>query len=146
LNVIKRSISIKADIVSQDVRETKGIRSILNYGHTVGHAIESVTGYDSFLHGEAVSIGMMAAAHLSNKMGFLDDDSLLRHEEVLKSFGLPVSCHGLSVDQVMSRIQVDKKTSGGDVKWVLLESIGKAITNVNVPNRLVKEVLDDILS
>lgn len=146
LDVIKRSISIKADVVSQDVRETKGIRSILNYGHTVGHAIESVTGYDSFLHGEAVSIGMMAAAHLSNKMGLLDDDSLLRHESVLKSFGLPVACHGLSVDKIMSRIQVDKKTSGGDVKWVLLESIGKAVTNVNIPNQLVKEVLDDILA
>ena len=85
-DALRRSVAIKADVVSRDERETLGIRALLNYGHTTAHALEAVTGYDRYLHGEAVSIGMMAAAKISNRMGMLSDDDVLRQR--LRAGGL----------------------------------------------------------
>ena len=88
-DVIRRSVAVKAGVVSRDERETLGIRMLLNYGHTIGHAIEAATGYERFLHGEAVSIGMMGAADISRNMGLLSDDAVDRQRGILESFGLP---------------------------------------------------------
>ncbi|MCH8309498.1 MAG: 3-dehydroquinate synthase, partial [Chloroflexi bacterium] len=96
-DVIRRSVAIKANIVSQDEKETLGIRILLNYGHTIGHAIESATGYGTFLHGEAVSVGMMGAAYIGEAMGMMTADMVERQRAVLEGVGLPLSCEGVDI-------------------------------------------------
>ena len=93
-DALRRSVAIKADVVSRDERETLGIRALLNYGHTTAHALEAVTGYERYLHGEAVSIGMMAAADISKNMGLLSDDDVVRQRSVLEAYGLPLKYQG----------------------------------------------------
>ncbi len=90
IQIIKRACEIKAEVVSKDERESS-LRAILNYGHTIGHAIETLTGYSSYLHGEAISIGMVYEAKLSSILGFLDRESLERIKNILKNFGLPIN-------------------------------------------------------
>ena len=140
-DVIGRSVAIKADVVSQDEKETLGVRVLLNYGHTLGHAIEAATGYGSFLHGEAVSIGMMGAAYISQGMGLLSAEEVDRQRALLQSFGLPQSYGGLDAASVSEAMLSDKKTSGGSIRWVLLDGIGKAVTRADVPAALVNETL-----
>jgi 3-dehydroquinate synthase len=141
-DVIRRSVAVKADIVSQDERETLGIRVLLNYGHTIGHAIEAATGYRHFLHGEAVSVGMMGAAYISRGMGMLSDEDVERQSAVLRGFGLPTQ-YGQEVDiaAVTEAMRSDKKTASGTIRWVLLDSIGSAVTRNDVPDKLVQETL-----
>jgi 3-dehydroquinate synthase len=141
-DVIRRSVAIKADVVSQDERETLGIRVLLNYGHTIGHAIETATGYGTYLHGEAVSVGMMGAAQISRAMGMLSADEVERQGAVLGAFGLPLG-YGEDVDPgaVTAAMQSDKKTASGTIRWVLLDGIGSAVTRSDVPDELVQEAL-----
>ncbi len=141
-DVIRRSVSIKADIVSRDERETLGVRILLNYGHTIGHAIEAATGYGSFLHGEAVSIGMMGAAYISEALGLMAGREVERHRALLDSYRLPTSCPGMDVDAVARAMLSDKKTVGKSVRWVLLDGIGKAVVRDDVPPELVAETLE----
>ena len=139
--VIRRSVAVKARVVSQDEKETLGIRVLLNYGHTIGHAIEAATGYGSVLHGEAVSIGMMGAAYIGNAMGTTSDQDVDRQRTLLEGFGLPLSSPGTDVGAVSQAMLSDKKTSGSAINWVLLDSIGKAVTRNDVPPDLVAETL-----
>ena len=145
-DLIRRSAAIKADAVSSDERETLGVRVLLNYGHTVGHAIEAATGYSRFLHGEAVSLGMTAAAHLSMGMGTLTGAEVERQRTVLTSYGLPVSAGGLDREAIRNAMSMDKKTTAGSVRWVLLDGIGRAVARADVPPDLVDEALDVVLS
>ena len=140
--VIRRSVAVKADVVSRDERETLGIRVLLNYGHTLGHAIEAADGYRSYLHGEAVSIGMMGAADISHEMGLLAPEMASRQRDVLQAFGLPLVCGEVDARAVMEAMRSDKKTAGRTIQWVLLERIGKAVTRNDVPNDLVERVLE----
>jgi 3-dehydroquinate synthase len=87
-DIIRRSVAVKANVVSQDERETLGVRILLNYGHTLGHAIEAASGYGNFLHGEAVSVGMMGAAYIGNAMGMMSDEEVDRQRAILESYGL----------------------------------------------------------
>ena len=144
--IIRDSVAIKANIVSQDEKETLGIRILLNYGHTIGHAIESATKYTQYLHGEAVSVGMMAAASISRSMGLLGESEVKRQRSVLASFGLPINAYGLNSADILEAMRSDKKTSGGQINWVLLDGIGNAVTNNCVPNDYVTEALDSILA
>lgn len=139
--IIRRSVAIKANVVSQDEKETLGVRVLLNYGHTVGHALEAATGYHAFLHGEAVSVGMMAAAHISREMGMLSDAEVQRQRRLLEAFGLPVSCRGVDMDAVSRAMLMDKKTSGRAIQWVLLDGIGRAVTRRDVPPEAVQHAL-----
>lgn len=139
--VIRRSVAIKADVVSRDEKETLGLRVVLNYGHTIGHAIEAATAYGRFLHGEAVSIGMTCAANISEGMGLLSTAQVARQRMVLESFGLPVRCGDIDLSAVSRAMSLDKKTSEGAIRWVLLDRIGHAITRNDVPAQLVEEVL-----
>ena len=139
--VVRRSVALKAEVVSRDERETLGTRVVLNYGHTIGHAIEVATGYDMFLHGEAVSIGMMGAAQISQALGMLAAEDVERQRAVLDAYGLPVSFQDLEVDAVHEAMAMDKKTAAGAIRWVLLDGIGHAVTRVDVPPELVRDVL-----
>jgi 3-dehydroquinate synthase len=123
-HIIKRSCEIKADIVSKDERES-GLRAILNYGHTIGHAIETVTGYTRFLHGEAVAIGMCLEARLSQMINLIDKDRVSKIKAIVDSYGLPSEMPpDLDVNDILSSMQLDKKAVAGELKFILPEKIG----------------------
>ncbi len=145
VEAIRRSAVIKARIVSEDEREEKGIRSSLNYGHTLAHAVESTTGYTRFRHGEADAIGMMAAARMSEMMGLLPRDVVERQRSVLERYSLPTHADGLDRARIMAAISLDKKVVGKAVRWVLLEGIGKPVLRVDVPPDVVERALDEVL-
>ena len=143
-DVIRRSMAIKADVVSQDEKETLGIRVLLNYGHTIGHAIEAVTGYDSYLHGEAVSVGMMGAANIGRRMGMMSDSEVERQRAILTTYGLPLEARGVDPEAVSQAMLSDKKVVGGAIRWVLLDGIGSATTRNDVPSDVTRTVLNDL--
>jgi 3-dehydroquinate synthetase len=145
-DVIRRSMAIKANVVSQDERETLGIRVLLNYGHTIGHGIETATGYGQYLHGEAVSIGMMGAANIGRGMGLMSDAEVERQRSVLEAYGLPLSAPGVAPGSVLEAMRSDKKVAGGAIRWVLLDGIGNAITRNDVPTEMVDDVLSGLMS
>ncbi|MBI5639021.1 MAG: 3-dehydroquinate synthase [Nitrospirae bacterium] len=123
-HIIRRSCEIKAEVVSKDEREA-GLRAILNYGHTIGHAIETITGYKRYLHGEAVSIGMHLEARLSEVLGLIDAEKVKRIRKLLESYGLPSEMpEGADMEGLFSAMQLDKKAVSGDLKFVLPEKIG----------------------
>ncbi len=138
--VIARSSRLKALIVSADPKE-RGLRAILNYGHTIGHAIEAVTGYTDYLHGEAVSVGMMGAARIAEQMGLLDNEVVARQADVLRTLGLPLAAPGVSADAVMETMLLDKKVEAGRLRFVLLEGIGRPVLRGDVPGEIVREVV-----
>tara|TARA_B100000945_G_scaffold66898_3_gene50264 strand:- start:22669 stop:23772 length:1104 start_codon:yes stop_codon:yes gene_type:complete len=142
--IIRKSVAIKANVVSKDEKETLGIRILLNYGHTIGHAIEASTNYMSYLHGEAVSIGMMAAAYISESIGLLDHQSVERQKVVLQNYGLPIDSTELNMDLILETMKSDKKTSRGTINWVVLDEIGEAKTNNQVDLKIVKEAINKI--
>ena len=143
--VIKRSMVIKARVVSEDERETTGRRTLLNYGHTIGHALETVTGYGQYLHGEAVAVGMMGAAFISHRMGLIDQSVVERQERLLQRFGLPTTAPGVDREQVLQATTRDKKVESGAIKWVLLGDIGRAVIRRDVPQDVVEEAVDKVL-
>ena len=141
IQVIMRSMAIKARVVSEDERETKGRRILLNYGHTIGHALETVTNYGQYLHGEAVSIGMMGAAYISQNMGLIDQAGLDAQECLLKRMGLPIRASGVDVKDLLQAMTLDKKKESGTIRWVLLDKIGKAVVRKDVSLELVQEAV-----
>jgi 3-dehydroquinate synthase len=125
--VIRVCCTLKAMVVGEDERET-GLRSILNFGHTMGHAVESLTEYKRFLHGEAVAIGMAFAAHLSNVRGHCSEEDVTRIVQVLKRAGLPVEIpRELLGRNLALAIEADKKVSGGKIKFVCISEIGRTV-------------------
>lgn len=122
---IQRSCELKADVVSRDERES-GVRAILNFGHTFGHAIETGLGYGQWLHGEAVGCGMIQAADLSRRVAGLADDSVARIAALVKATGCPVTPPDLGTARWLDLMQVDKKTQGGNLRFILLDRIGSA--------------------
>jgi 3-dehydroquinate synthase len=145
VTAIRRSVAIKGEIVSADEFERGDKRVLLNYGHTIGHAIEAASGYGTFLHGEAVAIGMMAAAGISERLGMIDQELVDRQRRVLESYNLPISVSGLSVDELLDATKSDKKSRGGTIRWVLLEGPGQATTRRDVPDAVVREAVESIL-
>ena len=143
--IIRKSVAIKANVVSRDEKETLGIRILLNYGHTIGHAIESSTGYTKYLHGEAVSIGMMAAAKIGQLAGVLGEEEVSRQEDVLKAYGLPVKAQNLVAEEIIEATTSDKKTSDGIVNWVLLNGLGNAVTNNRIPKNYVLDAVNFVI-
>lgn len=141
--VIARSACIKAMVVAEDERET-GKRIILNYGHTVAHGLEVASNYKTFLHGEAVAIGMMAAARISQRLGLLTQSAVQCQRALLKKFRLPISCSGIRPDDVLSAMEVDKKIRNKAIQWVLLKDIGKAVVHTDVSSNDVSSVLEEV--
>ncbi|TAN42893.1 MAG: 3-dehydroquinate synthase [Nitrospirae bacterium] len=143
IEVIRRSCEIKAEVVSQDERES-GLRAILNYGHTVGHAVETLTGYTRYLHGEAVAIGMHAAARLSNVLGLMDEKQVLRIKALIEACGLPTEVPANIRDEdVLSAMQLDKKTVSGTLRFVLPEKIGSVRIQADIrAEEIIKAIRD----
>ncbi|HYA12399.1 MAG TPA: 3-dehydroquinate synthase, partial [Thermodesulfovibrionales bacterium] len=118
-HIIKRSCEIKAEVVSRDERES-GLRSILNFGHTIGHAIETATEYRKYLHGEAVAAGMCLEAKLSSKLTFLDKNNVFRIKALIDSYGLPSEMPSdIDIEHILSYMELDKKTVAGELKFIL---------------------------
>ena len=143
--IIARCCEIKAEVVSQDETET-GLRAILNFGHTIGHAIENSFGYGKFLHGEAISIGQVAAARLSYKILGLPKSDVDRIENLFQRAGLPTQIK-LSLTQrkkLFLAMKLDKKASGGEIKFVLAEKIGKVIWNQRLHENLISQSLSQL--
>lgn len=137
---IARSCELKAQVVGRDERES-GERAILNFGHTFGHAIEAGMGFGTWLHGEAVGCGMVQAAELSARVSGLPVADVERVRQLVKAIGCPVSAPDLGNQRWLDLMQVDKKTEGGQVRFVLLSRLGKAIV-APAPEAVVHEVLD----
>lgn len=141
---IARSVAIKAAIVSADERES-GLRSLLNYGHTIGHAIETVTHYQRYLHGEAVAVGMRAAGRIAVELGMLSPEGFERQQALIRAAGLPERAPDVPLDAVLQAILLDKKVRAGRVRWVLLERIGHAVVTDDVPEAVVRAAAFEVL-
>jgi len=140
---IIHSASLKAQVVSQDEKE-RGQRIILNYGHTIAHGLEAATRYIGFLHGEAVAIGMMGAAKLSQRLGILPASVVKRQQSLLRKFGLPTDFSGINLAEITKAMEVDKKTRAKEIRWVLLEGIGKTAIRASVPHQDVLAILEEL--
>jgi 3-dehydroquinate synthase len=138
--VIARCCEIKAEVVSQDERET-GLRAILNFGHTIGHAIEAVTDYGQYLHGEAIAIGMMAAARLSRKHGGLGDTDIGRIESLLRRAGFDLTPPPVSFIKIVAPMRRDKKAIEGKLRFVLARRLGEVFVSDAVTESDIEEVL-----
>ncbi len=122
---VRRSCEIKSEVVAQDEKEG-GIRAILNFGHTFGHAIEAGMGYGAWLHGQAVGCGMVMAADLSVRVGLLSEVEASRLKKIIEALRLPTQSPKLGVDRFMELMSVDKKAEGGEVRYILLNGLGQA--------------------
>jgi 3-dehydroquinate synthase len=124
--IVARSCELKADVVTQDEREETGVRAMLNFGHTIGHAIEAVSGYGgAFQHGEAVAAGMVLEARLAERLGWVDAEVTKRIERLLRRFDLPVAAAGLDPNALVLAMGLDKKNRGGRIRFVLPRGIGR---------------------
>lgn len=141
--IVGRCVELKAEVVEEDEFD-RGRRAILNYGHTVGHALEAAGGYERWLHGEAISVGMAAAARLSQESGHLDMSDVTEHLRILEKFGLPITAN-FSVDEVMGFIGMDKKYESGQ-RWILLRAMGEAIIERDIEESAVRGVLEKVKS
>jgi 3-dehydroquinate synthase len=140
--VIARCCEIKAEVVQQDETES-GLRAILNFGHTVGHALEAVSHYGKYLHGEAISMGQVAAANLSNKLTGLSTGDVQRIISLFQNAGLPTTLElkGSQRTKLVAAMRQDKKVTGGEIKFVLARKIGKVEFGQAVPTKLLEELL-----
>lgn len=141
-DIITQSCHIKAEIIKDDQTES-GIRKLVNYGHTVGHAVEALSLETSnpLLHGEAVSIGMRAEAIIAKKQGLIPTADLRKIERVLVKAGLPISAPGLKITDILKKMQSDKKTNKGELNFTLPDGIGRAVYDQKVPKAIVNEAL-----
>ncbi|MEK8053422.1 3-dehydroquinate synthase [Ideonella sp. DXS22W] len=138
-HAIRRSCEIKAWVVGLDEREG-GLRAILNFGHTFGHAIEAGMGYGAWLHGEGVACGMVLAADLSARLGLVDAAFVARIERLVAAAGLPVQAPAMPIERWFELMRVDKKAEGGEIRFVVIDGPGKAAMRP-APDALVAEVI-----
>src|SRR5262249_14742464 len=124
-HIIARCCRLKADVVEKDEREETGLRAILNYGHTFAHAFETVAGYGRWLHGEAVSVGMICASRLAGRLGMIPSDLTQRQQNLFTRFGLPTAPGRLPVDDLIAVMRQDKKSRDGKLRLVLPKQLGE---------------------
>jgi 3-dehydroquinate synthase len=139
--IVSRSCELKALVVEQDEREETGLRAVLNYGHTFCHAIETVSGYGHYLHGEAVAIGMIQASRLAERLGRIGPDVTQRQRTLLERLGLPVQAPGLDSQQLLAAMQHDKKVEHGKLRFVLPSRLGHVELVAGVSPEFVLEIL-----
>jgi 3-dehydroquinate synthase len=139
--VVARSCELKAEVVRQDEREETGMRAILNYGHTFAHAFETVLGYGAWLHGEAVSAGMVCAGRLARRLGWVDDAFCARQEKLLEALRLPVSPPEAPADELLAVMRRDKKNRDGRTRFILPRRMGEVVLHEGVPESEVRAVL-----
>ena len=143
LYIIKRSCEIKARIVEEDEKEVTGKRAILNFGHTFGHAIETITGYKKYKHGEAVAIGMVMAAKFAFQMSICDVHVYLRIKRLLNRIGLPTEIQKLNSKEALKIMELDKKVSEGKIRFILPKRIGEVITLSDWTTEDLKKVIEN---
>jgi 3-dehydroquinate synthase len=136
--VVLASAAIKAGVVERDEKETLGLRMILNFGHTVGHAIETACGYERYHHGEAVALGMRAACAISCRMKLMKPLEAVRVEALLSALELPDVVEGVSPERILKALKFDKKFSGKKNRFVLCESIGSVVVKENIPETVIR--------
>ncbi len=142
--IIARSCKVKAEVVSADEKEA-GLRKILNFGHTFGHAVE-ILSHGGLLHGEAVSIGMVVAANLSKKEGYLTNVEFSEIKDLLKRYNLPITfSYRGDLQDIFKKMLSDKKNNAGVLKWVLLKKIGEAIYDVEIENEAVMTAINEVM-
>jgi 3-dehydroquinate synthase len=141
LKIIATSCQIKANVVEEDEKE-KHLRAILNYGHTVGHAIETVTNYKKYRHGEAVAIGMLYAARIAIDMGLTDTTVFERQLSLIKRLGLPLQT-GLKPEDIVKTLYADKKVIAGRLRFILPTKIGEVIISDQVTDEILYRVLNN---
>jgi 3-dehydroquinate synthase len=141
-NIITRSCQAKIDVVSQDEKEA-GLRAILNYGHTIGHAIESLTGYSQINHGEAVGIGMIAVGKMATLLDLWTPEAENRQFTLIEKSGLPTAIpHQLDSNQILHLLQTDKKVKAGKVRFILPKSIGEVFISDQVEEEMVRKAIE----
>ncbi|HEY2410866.1 MAG TPA: 3-dehydroquinate synthase [Pirellulaceae bacterium] len=140
-HIVAQSCRLKALVVADDEREETGRRAILNYGHTFCHAIEQVSGYGQFLHGEAVAIGMICASRLAEDLGYIDAAMTQRQQQLLKQLGLPVAVPALDENALLTAMQHDKKTENGKLRFVLPRQMGHVEVISGVEAERVRKAL-----
>jgi 3-dehydroquinate synthase len=139
--ILSSSCQAKADVVSKDEKES-GLRAILNYGHTIGHAVESLTGYKLVNHGEAVAIGMVAAGQIALQLKMWSNVEAQRQDALIEKAGLPVKLPaGVDIEAIIDTLQTDKKVKDGKVRFVLPTQIGKVTVTDQVPSDVIRQVL-----
>ncbi len=142
--LIMRNVRIKCGIVQRDPFERRGERMYLNFGHTIGHAVEACCGY-TLRHGECVALGMLAACRLSVAIGLIGEDIVDRTAQLLRKFDLPTQLHDpIPTDQIMEVMQQDKKAKGAALRFVLLEGVGKPVVRTDVPGAMIREAIDSL--
>ena len=139
--IVAGSCRIKSAVVAKDTKE-QGIRAHLNLGHTFGHAVEKLCGYGTWLHGEAVGCGLVLAADASRKKGFLSDEEVKRIERLLHKANLPTRIEGLSIEDAIEAMHMDKKSEGGHIRFVLMRRIGEAFVT-ELPEPILRAVLEN---
>lgn len=135
---------IKAGIIERDEKEKKGLRTILNFGHTIGHAIEAACGFKGYNHGEAVALGMLASAYISEKMGFIDNALRSRIKCLVKTVGLPVRIKGIAISKIIKAHYKDKKFLGRENRLVLIKGIAKPVIARNIKLSLITNALKEL--
>ncbi|MBI4299875.1 MAG: 3-dehydroquinate synthase [Chloroflexi bacterium] len=140
VQAIARSVAIKARVVSEDEKET-GLRTILNYGPPIAHALETATEYSALLHGEAVAIGMRCAARIGQRLELTPAEVVARQDGLLDRMHLPAKPPRFNVEAALEAMQRDKKVRAGAIRWVLLEALGRAVVRDDVPFSLARDVL-----
>ena len=143
IEVIKTSCNIKAEIVMEDQKE-KGIRAILNYGHTIAHALEAQYEYDKYTHGEAVAIGMKGSAILSNQLGYLSENDLKKIKKILSLYELPDKIEVEKVENIYHKMKYDKKAKNDILRWILLKNIGKSFVEKGIKKEIIFEILEEL--
>lgn len=141
--IVAESAKIKARVVEKDEKEAS-LRMILNFGHTIGHAIETLTRYRAYNHGEAVAIGMVAAGRIAERLHLISREAVERIVNLLDKVVLPTEIKGIPADAIVNALMVDKKVKGGKVLFVLPEKIGRVVVKDNIPAKVVKEALEEI--
>ncbi len=139
--IVARCAGLKASIVSRDEFEKKGLRTVLNFGHTLGHAIEAASGFKGYNHGEAVGLGMLCACGISRALGLLKESDLARAESLIAKAGLPTRIRGLKPAAIIAAHYHDKKFTGSRNRFVLIRGIGKVTVKENIPLGVIREAL-----
>lgn len=144
--VVSRCCAIKAEVVGEDEFETTGIRALLNFGHTIGHGIEAYSGYGEYLHGEAISVGMVAAAKLSSRLLQFPESEVEQIRDLLDRIGLPtrIKLTPRKREALFDAMKLDKKVASGELKFVLLQALGQAVSGQRVPDAEINHVLNQI--
>ncbi len=143
VHIVNKSCKIKADIVIEDQKE-HGRRALLNFGHTIAHALEAVSEYDEFTHGEAVAVGMYGSARLCRDLGYIRNQTYKKIENILTLYELPISLGNKNPEKIYDIMQHDKKARKDELRWILIKDIGKAVIKKGISKKKILKVLEGL--